>query len=261
MLDLAVLIKLPPEEAIKFLAAKGYTFSFDWHEVLQGAHRKAFTVAKAMRADILADIRQAVEQALAEGETLQQFRRELTPKLKAKGWWGKVPDPNYAGDPDAPMIQLGSPRRLKTIYRTNLQTAYMAGRWQTQVEGQDDRPYLQYVAVLDSRTRASHQALDKLVFSIDDPFWADFYPPNGWGCRCRVRSLSGDDVERRGLTVGNSEGRIVHRDKLVSEATGELLPVAEIKVGNPRTGQPIRVSPDVGWSYNPGTTDWQGNAL
>ncbi len=261
MLELAVIMKLPPEEAIKYLTAKGYKISFDWHEVLQGAHRNAFTVAKAMRGDVLKDIRDAVELALSEGQTLNEFRTQLTPKLKAKGWWGKVPDPNFEPGLNVPMIQLGSPRRLKTIYRTNLQTSYMAGRWSTQVEGQADRPFLQYIAVLDSRTRVAHQALDGKVYPIGDPFWKDFYPPNGWGCRCRVRALSEENVAARGLVVGDSAGQIIHQDKLISESTGEMIPVSKIDLLDPRSGKQVSVAPDIGWSYNPGTTDWQGNKL
>ena len=52
--------------------------------------------------------------------------RQLEPQLRALGWWGRqvVPAPDGAEDE----VQLGSPRRLKTIYDTNMRVAYNAGR-------------------------------------------------------------------------------------------------------------------------------------
>ena len=77
--DLKYAIGLSPKEAIKYLTSKGYTFSWDWHEVWQEAHTKVFTVAKVMRKDILDDIREIVEKAITDGITLQQFKKELEP--------------------------------------------------------------------------------------------------------------------------------------------------------------------------------------
>lgn len=243
--DLKYLISLQPEKAIKFLKDKGYKFSWDWHEVWQDAHKKSFTVAKVMREDILSDIREAVEKAMQEGQTFEQFKKELEPTLKSKGWWGKV---HVSDGESIEEVQLGSAWRLKTIYRTNIQTSYMAGRYKTQAENTDNRPYWQYVAVMDRRTRQSHAMLNGRVFRHDDPFWNDFYPPNGWGCRCRVRALSDNNIKDRDLDVDSSNGQMSQEMKSVSKKTGELKPVAIYT--DPLTGH--KVSPDVGWSYNPG---------
>ncbi len=40
---------------------------FSWQDVWKSEHAAGFTVAKAMDLDLLADIRSAVDQALAEG--------------------------------------------------------------------------------------------------------------------------------------------------------------------------------------------------
>lgn len=87
--DLSYCMTLPPKEAIAYLKAKGYAITWDWEEMWQAAHAKAFTVAKATRLDILEDIRKAVEKALAEGKTGAWFERELKPILQGKGWWGR----------------------------------------------------------------------------------------------------------------------------------------------------------------------------
>ncbi|HSA07606.1 MAG TPA: phage minor head protein [Candidatus Gastranaerophilales bacterium] len=264
--DLKYLVNLPPERAIKFLKSKGYKFSWDWHEIWQDAHKKSFTVAKVMREDILADIREMVQKGLDEGITFQQFKKELEPKLKDKGWWGiisgkpdevreellkrkLITDGTIIPDGDEPItIKLGSPYRLKTIFRTNIQTSYMAGRYKEQAENTDNRPYWQYVAVMDKRTRPTHSMLNGRIFRFDDSFWDSFYPPNGWGCRCRVRALSEDNIKERDLGIDSSQGQISEEMRLVSKKTGELKPVAVYT--DPLTEH--KISPDVGWSYNPG---------
>lgn len=248
-IDLYYAIGLPPEKAIEYFKSKGYTFSWDWYDTWQQSHAKAFTVAKAMRMDILMDIREMVEKALKEGLTFQEFKKELEPKLRAKGWWGRKLVVDERG---ATEVQLGSPHRLKTIYQTNLQTAYMAGRYKEFMENVDDRPYWQYVAALDSRTRPAHAALHGKVFRYDDPFWETHYPPLGFNCRCRVRAISEDSLKDRRLTVESSKGRITWQDQLVSKKTGELRPVAVYH--DPFTGE--KIATDVGWSYNPGKAAW-----
>ena len=241
---------LPP---FNFLKAKGYTISWNWWDTWQEAHAKAFTVAKAARMDILQDIRAEVQKALDDGITFQQFKKELEPRLKAKGWWGKtMVGDGHGGAED---VQLGSPYRLKTIYMTNLQTAYNAGRYKAQMENTDNRPYWQYTAVLDARTRPAHRALNGQTFRYDDPFWSTHYPPLGFRCRCRVRALSATDVTAKGITVESAEGRITWEDALVSKRTGALEPVAVYH--DPHTGKAIPT--DVGWSYNPGRESWFPN--
>lgn len=249
--DLGYCMTLPPKLAIAYLESKGYAITFDWDEVWQEAHARAFTVAKVAKQDLLEDIRSAVEKALTEGKTMAWFEKELTPVLQAKGWWGRQEHID-TDTGEITQVQLGSPWRLQTIYRTNLQTAYMAGRYQTQMENVDDRPYWMYVAVLDSHTRPSHRALNGKVFRYDDPFWQSYYPPNGWGCRCRVVTLTAAEVQRQGILVEVSGEKLGTELRLVSKKTGELRPVATYSTIDPVTQRPIVVSPDLGWSYNPG---------
>ena len=215
MVKLNALFKLSPAIAIKYFKSKNNKLSWDWYELWQSAHRKSFTVAKAMREDILNDIRTVLDKALEEGKTFQEFQKELKPTLQKKGWWGEVVIVDSQGN--AEKVQLGSMYRLKTIYSVNMQTAYQTGRYKTQIENTDNRPYWQYVAVLDQRTRAEHAQLHDLVFPHDDPFWSSFYPPNGWRCRCRVRALSPRNVKKRNLYVESSSGRLSQEDRLVSK--------------------------------------------
>jgi SPP1 gp7 family putative phage head morphogenesis protein len=191
------LFKLAPDQAIKWFGNKGNQKSWNWFEVWQEQHAKAFTVAKSMSFDILADVRQATEQALKQGLTSRQYRSLLTNKLKAKGWWGKkdIRNPNTGV---VQKVQLGSPWRLNTIYQTNMQSSMMSGRWKAFYDNRKKRPFLQYIAVLDSITRKSHAALHGKIFPIGDPIWNSIYPPNGFQCRCRVRALTEKQAVQRG---------------------------------------------------------------
>lgn len=241
--DLTYAFNLAPEDAVNYFRQKGYAFSWDWHEVWQDAHSRAFTVAKAVKLDILQDIRGAVDKAIADGTTFAQFQKELEPILRAKGWWGKQLTA------DGKIVQLGNPYRLETIYRTNVQSAYMAGRYKQQMENADDRPFIQYVSVLDSRTRPSHAALHGKVFRFDDPFWDTHYPPIAYRCRCRTRALTERQVTARGLTVETGAGRMVWEDKPIGrKGKGGTRPVAGYR--DPDTGDVV--STDPGWSSNPG---------
>lgn len=254
-LDLAYCMTLPPKQAVAYLRSKGMAITWDWEEQWQEAHAQAFTVAKVTRLDILEDIRSAVQQAIDEGKTSAWFEKELTPVLQGKGWWGTAAhvDPDTG---EVSQVQLGSPWRLQTIYRTNLQTAYMAGRFQALLENVDERPYWMYVAILDGKTRPGHRAMNGKVLRYDDPFWQSFYPPNGWGCRCRVVALSARDVLKLGIVVESSAGKLGHVQS-VSAKTGARREVATYKAVDPATQRQMIVSPDIGWSYNAGAAAWQ----
>lgn len=247
---LRALFDQAPEEAIAYLQAKGLRITFNWQEMLNEAHARAFTVAKAMRLDVLQDIRTGLLDALKEGKTLRQFQDELTPLLQRKGWWGKqvVVD----GNGEAKQVQLGSPRRLKTIYQTNLQSAYMAGRKKAQMQA-NSFPYLMYVAVMDGRTRPSHAALNGKIWRKDDPVWAAIYPPNGFNCRCRTRALTAGQMEREGLTLSDPPD-IDTREVTVGKdsLTGELFTTTQtgVTVKDAR-GKPITMWVDPGFDSSP----------
>ena len=252
--DLKAMFGMEPENAVAFMKSKGYAITWNWQEMLDQAHDQAFTVAKAMNLDLLSDIRGALETALQDGQTLTQFIKALQPTLESQGWWGKqvIVDSNGGAE----MVQLGSPRRLKTIYQTNLQSAYMAGRKASMEETTDTHPYWMYIAILDGKTRPSHRALHGQVFRHDDPIWAAIFPPNGFNCRCRVVALSEAAVKRRGLKVVSSEGRMFTEtvETGTDKRTGEIrtAPVTGIRTTD-AAGKAITFRTDPGFNHAPGT--------
>lgn len=243
--DLAYAIGLPPADAIAYFESKGYAVGFRWQDIAAETHARAFTVAGVMKVDILQDIRQALSDSLKIGSSFADFKRQLTPVLQRKGWLGQ----GMIVDAETGEIhgRRLTPRRLDTIFRTNMQSAYMAGRFTEQMRQIDTHPYWEYVAVLDSRTRPAHRALAGSVYRYDDPFWQTFYPPNGYRCRCRVRTRTQGDVDRQSLPVRSSEGKLSEVEQLVGR-DGDTQPA--VAYTDPATGQ--RVLPDPGFGCNPG---------
>ncbi|QLH52753.1 MAG: Phage (Mu-like) virion morphogenesis protein [Candidatus Kapaibacterium sp.] len=185
-LNLQTLFSLEPEKAIKYLESLGYTITWNWQQQLNAIRKHAFTIAKVTKADILMIFKNSLEKALKEGMTYQDWKKSIDTILAQKGYTKR---------------EDGTAWRKDVIYRTNLQSAYQAGRYLEMKETIDDMPYWQYIAVLDSRTRPSHAALNGKVLRADDPFWKTHYPPNGYNCRCRVRPLTAEQVKQMGLKV------------------------------------------------------------
>lgn len=255
--DIGHSISLPPEDAIRFLQAKGAQVTGNWTEWLDGQHARAVTVANVAKLDVLQDIQTSLGKALKDGQTLQQWKDGLIPELQRKGWWrreGTTAQLQAAGRVDAEgVIAKGlTPHRLKTIYQTNMQSAYMAGRYAQMIEQAEERPYWQYVAILDSKTRPAHRALNGKVFRYDDAGWGVFYPPNGFNCRCRVRNFTPSDIERRQIPVGSTEGKL--RQVQVPLKNGETATVTRLVDRSLPGG---KFQPDAGFSNNPAITAYQ----
>ena len=235
---------LPPEQALAFFRGKGLAASFAWQDVWADEHEIAFTVAKMMDVDLLTDVRDAVDEAIANGETLDEFKRKLVPVLQKAGWWG-VREERDPLTGKIRQVQLGGARRLQTIFRTNMMTAYAAGEW-SQIEGAaEDAPYLMYDAVDDNRTRDQHRAWNGLVLRWDDPWWRTHRPPNGYNCRCSVIQMNGEEIAAYGYKVGKAPK--VKLREVVNKRTGEVLQVPE--------------GIDAGFDYNPGASTAERKAV
>lgn len=224
-----------PAEAVDYLRQKGYRIGFDHRDVWQQEHQASFTVAKAMQLDLLKDIREQVDAALELGTTFQEFRANLKPNLVKRGWWGRamMEDPATG---ETKEVQLGSTRRLKTIYDTNLRTAHAEGQWQRIQEVKAALPYLMYDHTPSAHERPEHKAWDGIVLPVDDPWVQAHYPVKAWGCKCRMIQLGQRQLDRMGLTVGQAPA-----ERLVSHT-------------NTRTGetQQIPAGVDPAFAYPPG---------
>ena len=198
--------KLIPRRALDYIRNKKLRPAFSYKDVWNEEHAASFTVAKAMQLDILADIKTAVEKAIENGETFDHFKKSLKPTLMQKGWWGRkeMTDPLTGETVDA---QLGSDRRLKTIYQTNLRSAYQKGQYDRTMES-DAHPYMMYRIGASVRHREQHVRWNNLILPKDDPLWNSIFPPNGYGCKCytvAVTQARKDRYERDGVPAYNPD--------------------------------------------------------
>lgn len=236
---------LEPREALAFFRSKGFAPAlqrFDYRDFWREEHARGFVVAKAMRDDVLLEIRDALELVLEEGQTLAQFRKDLAPKLRAMGWWGK----GIERDPltgELKEVELGSMRRLKVIFDTNMRTSYAAGQWARLQRTKDFLPYLEYRQLQRETKREEHEPFHGLILPIDHPIWRIIFPPNGWFCACSVRPMNDRMLKREGKRLTTPK----ELDQLESEAWT-----------NPRSGETNAIPKglDPAFASNPGFA-WQ----
>lgn len=206
---------LQPKAAMAYWKGKVPVTPEAFKAMSDGARSRAFAVGGLARMDQVSLVHTAMAEALAKGETLASFKGRISEVIKENGWtsW-----------------------RVENIYRSNMQQAYQAGRYAQMQAVKEDRPFWQYLAVGDRRTRPAHAVLNGMVYPADHPFWDTNYPPNGFQCRCTARSLSRRQVEKGGLTVlKDMPGPQVWKD--------------------PKTGMEHFVNmpgPDAGFASNPG---------
>lgn len=202
-IDVHALFDLAPDKAVDYLNSKGLHVGWNWQDTLDNAHARSFTIAKMTQLDLLSDTRKAIAQAMKDGVGFKWFAENIAPVMEAKGWWGQKTVTNPSGDVQD--VQLGSPRRLSTIYNVNRRTAVMAAKYERLVEAADTHPYWQYSAVMDRRTRQTHAMMNGAVYSIDDPFWTHNFPPNGFNCRCTVKPLTASRAEKVGISKSSPQ--------------------------------------------------------
>jgi len=217
---------LPFAEQIEFFRSKVSIPTLAWTDIYTYQHDYAFMVAGASKSALLNDLRGAIDGAIANGTTLDQFRKDFDGIVAKNGW-------AYNG---------GRNWRTRVIYETNLRTAYAAGReiQMADPELRKRRPYGLYRHGGSEEPRPEHLAMDGVTVPLDDPFWDEWTPPGGWGCSCKKFMVSDADVERLGLTV-QDPGPISPREEKTIGINGP----------SPRTVS-VPVGIDPGFEYRPG---------
>ena len=197
-----------PQKALDYIKQKKLQIGFNYQDVWNEEHLTAFTAAKVMQLDILQDMKESIEKAIENGETLEQFKKNLLPILYQKGWTGKqlIEDPITK---EIKEVYIDTPSRLKTIYETNLRSAYMKGRFD-RAYNSTLHPYLMYRIGPSKNHRKEHLEWDGLILDKNDPFWLSHNPPNGWGCKCYTVAISKarkEKYEKEGIPTADGDGQ------------------------------------------------------
>ena len=145
-----------------------------WDDLRGLQHDRAFMVAGARSADLLADLAGAVDKAIERGTGLDEFRRDFRAIVERRGWHGWTGEGTAAGEA----------WRTRVILQTNMLTSMAAGRLAQLRAG--NFKFWVYRHSGAEHPRLHHLAWDGLILPAEHPFWATHYPPNGWGCGCRV---------------------------------------------------------------------------
>jgi hypothetical protein len=179
---------VPFQEQVDFLKQKLDLPTAHWDDILTSAHDRGFIVAGAAKADLLADFHTAINQAVADGKSIGWFKNQFESIVQKHGWEG------WTGSDTA----AGRDWRARVIYNTNIRSSYAAGRYAqlTDPDLLQTRPYWKYIHNdTVAHPRPLHQSWNGLVLPHDDPFWSQHFPPNGFGCRCRIAAVRAKDYQ------------------------------------------------------------------
>ena len=191
------------EQQVRYFETKLNLPTNSYLDVLGEEHDYFFMVAGANRNEVLLAFREAVDEAISNGETLEGFRKWFDEIVARTGW-------DYKG---------GRNWRTRIIYDTNVYAAYNRGRLQQHLDLADVMPYWEYHHHDNAHPRQEHIDLDGTILPASDPFWRYYSPIKAYGCHCTVTAHDEDDLKEMGKTVSPSP-EIEWQEKLVGTRSG-----------------------------------------
>lgn len=165
---------MPFEEAIANITNKYPVMAEYLEEINKTVADKMFWIKKATDEQTVKRIQQSLEKVLKTGGTFASWKEDIESVIVKQGF-GE--DGYY----------------LQNIYRTNLMSAYNAGRKEQQLSNVSNAPYWLFDAIEDERTSDICTNLNGKIYKADNPIWDDIYPPLHYGCRSGVISLDEDE--------------------------------------------------------------------
>jgi SPP1 gp7 family putative phage head morphogenesis protein len=177
---------IPYDDAIKYVQGKYPILYDDLDEITEETTQKYFWVKESTSLELTKKIQKSLLTLLKNGGTFAEWKDNYENNFKTMGL---EPTGSYT----------------ETIYRTNLQTAYAAGRYKQQESQKELFPYWQYVSIIDDVTTDICTELNGKTYRSNDPIWNTIYPPNHFNERSSVIALNNDDVAEMGINTDSSE--------------------------------------------------------
>ena len=163
---------LPYAEAVEYLRKRDVLNKVDYDKLSAQLKFRAFTASRISDGALLKRINGELIKNIEDGNGLKDFlgmtKTDVLSKVglgNAGGWY------------------------WETVYRTNVQTAYNAGRM---MGYEEDKPLaLELVVIDDARTTdyCRQYAGKGFILPYDDPFWKSHIPPFHFNCRTTVRAI------------------------------------------------------------------------
>lgn len=163
---------LPYAEAVEYLKKRDVLNKVDYDRLSAQLKFRAFTASRISDGALLKRINGELIKNIEAGNGLKDFlgmtKTDILNKVglgNAGGWY------------------------WETVYRTNVQTAYNAGRM---MGYEQDKPLaLELVVIDDARTTdyCRQYAGKRFILPYDDPFWKSHIPPFHFNCRTTIRAI------------------------------------------------------------------------
>lgn len=182
--------ELPFEEAVLFLKKKNVLPSDQYYKLSDKARFRAFTVSRLADADMMERVKTLLSENLESGGGLKEFLEKTDTEI--------LDGLGLAGN--------GGGWYWENVYRTNVQTAYNAGR---ALGFEAVKPVaLELVGIGDMRQTEICRSLTQPPVRklYDDPFWKTHWPPFHFGCRTTIRAIYDPaELDEEPITVDVSE--------------------------------------------------------
>lgn len=169
---------IPFDEAIRNIITREPRLAQSGKEVADlYATRHAFALAKSTELTVTTWVQNYIDQSLKRGASVPEASEIIA----------------EAGD--------FSRAYAETVYRTNVATAYAAGRF----EQANDDDVKEVIGAFELETagdldvRKNHAAAGGLTAPCNHHIWNTFACPMGYNCRCSLRFVTWDELRRRGL--------------------------------------------------------------
>jgi SPP1 gp7 family putative phage head morphogenesis protein len=168
--------------AVAYLNGKVPLFRSEWDALEPLIRHRAFTVARLSELDAINRMREKIKEALETGKTLKEFWEESGADhlLSSAGFHSS------------------NPRYWETVFRTNIQSAYNAGR-RIQIMRDGNVKFLEFIGIRDKRQTEICRTRSGIIRPANEPLWGRNWPPLHFNCRSTVRPISVEESTRNDI--------------------------------------------------------------